>query len=180
MTNDHIPTEAELKRFYGPTLKDFEPYYVAQGRRLAGPTGESLDRHTIDYICKRWGSLRDLPEQLVPVIWVSTRQCLKVVMTAEINGELSPTKNMLVGDRKLLLDFQRVIPTIDFIERMISYIRAEQPNWKRLGAAQLVIDFLKWRIMDVEEKSVFRRLILRQFAKAHPDYEQPIPPEISL
>src|SRR5271168_638104 len=49
-----------------------------------------------------------------------------------------------------------------------------------LADAQLVVDVLKWGIEDAASMSGLRRTILRQFARADPEYEKPIPPEVSV
>ena len=159
---------------------DFEPYYVTDNARLAAPDDEAVRKFAIEFIRKKWGSLRDLPEMVIPVIWISVYECLKVTMTAEINGgQKAMMKNMLLGDRKLTRDVEAATIKIDFLEKMISQIRSERSNWKKLGTAQLLIDILKWKLISAGSMSVLRRLIARQFAKASADYKKPIPPEIT-
>jgi hypothetical protein len=158
---------------------DFQPYYVTDGARLPAPDDKAVRRFAIEFIRKKWGSLSDLPEILIPVIWVGVYQCLKVSMTAEANGgEKAMTKNMLIGDRRLTWDVKNAITQIDFLQKMISYIRSEHTQMKKLGAAQLVVDILKWKMIDAGNMSGLRRAITRQFAKANPQYEKPVPPEI--
>jgi hypothetical protein len=47
-----------------------------------------------------------------------------------------------------------------------------------MADGQIAIDVLKYN-MDVASLSRVRRAIIRQFAKTDPEYERPLPPEIS-
>jgi len=66
------------------------------------PDGAVRER-AIGYIQKHWGRLGDLPKPLVPVIWVTVYQSLKIAMKAEAEGgPKGLLKNTLLGDRRLM------------------------------------------------------------------------------
>lgn len=62
---------------------------------------------------------------------------------------------------------------------MIPIIRSSASRAAQLADSQLLIDLLKWGIVDAGNMSGLRRTIARQFAKADPEYENPIPREVT-
>jgi hypothetical protein len=143
------------------------------------PSEEAVRQRAIDYIKKHWGLLGDLPKPLIPVIWVTVYRSLKVAMKAEAEGgPRGLLKNTLVGDRQLTRKLQDATVWINFLRKMIPIIRSNASPMIKLADAQLVIDMLKWGIVDAADMSRLRRTFLRQFAKADPEYEKPVPSEI--
>jgi hypothetical protein len=137
----------------------------------------AVRQRAIAYIQKHWGRLGDLPKPLVPVVWVTVYQSLKIAMKAEAEGgPKALLKDALVGDRQLTPRFEEATSRIELLRKMIPIIRS---NHSRMADAQLLIDILKWGITDAASMSMLKRTILREFAKADPEYKKPIPPEIS-
>jgi len=140
---------------------------------------EAVRERAIEYIQKHWGKLGDLPKPLIPVIWVTVYKSLKVAMRAEAESRPKGlVKNMLVGDRRLLPSVQEATMRIKLLREIIPVIRSHTSSEAKLADAQLVIDILKWGIEDAGSMSGIRRALLRQFAKADPEYDKPIPLEI--
>ena len=139
---------------------------------------EAVRERAIEYIQKHWGPLGDLPKPLIPVIWVTVYKALKIAMRAEAEGgPKGLVKNMLVGDRRLLPSVQEATMRIKLLREIIPVI-SHASSAAKLADAQLVIDILKWGIEDAGSMSGIRRTLLRQFAKADPEYDKPIPLEI--
>jgi hypothetical protein len=142
---------------------------------------EAVRRRAIDFIQKNWGSLGDLPKPLIPVVWVTIYLSLKIAVVVEAEGgPRTLLKNTLIGDRRLMPDFQDGIAKIEFLKKIIPIIRSSPSPMEKLANAQLAIDVLKWGIIDAGSMSGLRRTILRQFAKADPEYKKSFPPEISF
>ena len=89
-------------------------------------------------------------------------------------------KNRLVGDRRLLPSLAQATMRIELLRKIIPVIRSHASSTAKLAGAQLVIDILKWGIEDAGSMSGLRRTLLRQFAKADPEYDKPIPSEILI
>lgn len=140
---------------------------------------EAVRKRAIDYILKHWGKLGDLPEPVVPVIWVTVYRSLKIAMKVEAEGgPRALTKNFLVGDRQLIRKLEEATCELEFLLKMIPVIRSDPSRANKLADAQLLIDILKWGILDAATMSGLRRTIARQSATADPEYQKPIPPEI--
>jgi len=140
---------------------------------------EAVRKRAIKYIQKHWGSLGDLPKPLIPVIWVTVYKSLRIAMRAEAEGgPKGLVKNMLVGDRRLMQSLDEAIIRIKLLQKIIPIIRSHTSSTAKFADAQLVIDILKWGIEDAGSMSGIRRTLLRQFAKADPEYDKPIPLEI--
>jgi hypothetical protein len=117
---------------------------------------------------------------VVPVIWVTVYKGIKIGMRAEAEGgPKGLVKNTLVGDRRLLPSLEEATIRIELLRKIIPVIRSHTSSEAKLADAQLVIDILKWGIEDAGSMSGIRRALLRQFAKADPEYDQPVPSEIS-
>jgi hypothetical protein len=143
------------------------------------PSEEAVRRRSIDFIRKKWGNLGDLPKHVIPVVWVTTYRSFEITMKVEAEGgPRGLTKNMLVGDRRLLPQFEEATTKIEFLDKMISLLRSTPSPRARAIDGHVLVDVLKWGIDG--SKSGLRRTIARQFAKADPEYEKPIPPELSL
>ena len=133
---------------------------------------EAVRERAIEYIQKHWGSLGDLPKPLVPVIWVTVYKGIKIAMRAEAEGG---PKGL---GRPLKKSLEEAIVRIRILREVIPIIRSHTSSKAKLADAQLVIDILKWGIEDAGSMTGLMRAILRQFAKADPEYDKPIPLEI--
>jgi len=70
-----------------------------------------------------------------------------------------------------------------FLEKMISLLRSTSSPRQKSINGYVLVDFLKWamdRDIDLETASGLRRMMMRHYAKADPEYMRPIPPEIGL
>jgi len=140
---------------------------------------EAVRERAIEYIQKHWGKLGDLPKPLIPVIWVTVYKGLKLAMRAEAKGgPKALVKNALVGDGRLMPSLDEATLRIGLLQKIIPVIRSHTSSAAKLADAQLVIDILKWGIEDAGNMTGIRRTLLRQFAKADPEYDKPIPLEI--
>jgi hypothetical protein len=143
------------------------------------PNDEAAEARAVRYILQTWGSLRDLPAPLIPVVWVVTYQALKLAMTVEARGgQKALLENTLLGDETLAPAFEEATARISLLREMIPLIRSQTSQGARLADAHLVIDVLKWSIEDAAEISPLRRTFRRIFSKAHKDYRNDFPREI--
>lgn len=130
-------------------------------------------------IKKNFGSIRDLPKQVWPVIWVTAYRSCETAMKIEASGGSNAiVKSMLLGGGRDVYEFERGVRKIELLRNLLPLIRQAKSEMERLGNSSLLIDILKWDITDAGEMSSLRRIIARQFAKADPLYAYPIPDEI--
>src|SRR6516164_6235670 len=164
---------------FGAGFRLNEALRVRQMTEADDVVDEAVRERAIEYIQKHWGKLGDLPKPLIPVIWVTVYKALEIAMRAEAEGgPKGLVKNMLVGDRRLMQSLQEAIIRIKLLQKIIPIIRSHTSSTAKLVDAQLIIDILKWGIEDAGSMSGIRRTLLRQFAKADPEYDKPIPLEI--
>jgi hypothetical protein len=144
---------------------------------------EAVRQRSIDFIRKKWGSLADLPKHVIPVVWVTTYRSFEITMKVEAEGgPRGLMKNMLVGDRQLTRQLNEASTKIEFLVKMISLLRSTPSQRQKAIDGYVLVDFLKWAIdrnIELEDMSGLRRMVMRQFAKADPEYKKPIPPEIT-
>lgn len=88
-------------------------------------------------------------------------------------------KSMLIDGGRDAQEWETSIQELEFLEQMVPIVRSGQPRQKTADA-QLVVDILKWRIIDAANLSTVRRMIMRKFASADKMYNMPVPEEISL
>jgi hypothetical protein len=140
---------------------------------------EEASRRSIKWILDRLGSLRDLPDEVAAVVWVTVYRCMGVGIDVENQGgPRGLLKSMLVGHGELMIKAQQAILKLDFLQNMIVTIRDGASNSARLADGQLLIDILKWGMTDAAKMSGLRRMWVRRSAQADPLYGSPIPPEI--
>jgi hypothetical protein len=143
--------------------------------------GEDVDlafARAIDWIHCEFGRLDDLPDPLVPVIWVTVYRGMETGLEAESKGGgTGLVKDALqLGD--LMTRLKRSALAIEFLQKMIPTIRASRSKRDQLGDSQLLIDVLKWGILDAPDMSLWKRLLARRSAKADAMYQHPVPPVI--
>lgn len=140
---------------------------------------DAVRQRAISYIQKQFGRLGDLPKALVPVIWVTVYQAMKVAMKAEAEGgPKGILKNALVGDRRLLASLEMATLRVQMLRKIIPIIRSHESQGEKRATARLLIDIFKWNIKDAPDMSIWRRVVVRQFAKSDAEYDGPIPSEI--
>jgi hypothetical protein len=142
---------------------------------------EKLARQrAINFIEKNWGKLGDLPKPVIAAVWVTVYRTLETASKVEAEGgSKGLLKNTLIGDRRLLPELKEATARIEFLQKMIPAIRSNPSNMEKLADGQLLVDILKWNILDAADMSVLKRAVLRRFAKVDPEYKRPIPPEIT-
>jgi hypothetical protein len=129
----------------------------------------------VSWIHREFGRLDDLPKPVIPVIWVTVYRGMETGLEAESKGgALGLVKDALrSGD--LLLRVQESTLAIEFLQKMIPMIRASRSKRDQLGDSQLLIDMLKWGVLDAPDMSLWQRFRARLSAKADPMYQQPVP-----
>lgn len=141
---------------------------------------KSVAERAIELISRKYGSLKDLPEEFRQVIWVTAYRASAISLKIENDGgAIALTKSMLIGGGLDAREFETSIRELEFLVQMVPIVRSGQPRQKAADA-QLVIDILKWGIIDAPNMSVVRRMITRKFASADKMYDMPMPEEISL
>ncbi len=101
-------------------------------------------------------------------------------MTAEAQGGPNAlVKSMLLDGGRFAREFEASTLRVKLLHEMIPIIRSSASRAAQLADSQLLIDLLKWGIVDAGSMSGLRRTIARQFAKADPEYENPIPQEVT-
>jgi hypothetical protein len=142
---------------------------------------DAVRRPSIDFIRKKWGSLGDLPKHVIPVVWVTSYRSIETAMKAEaVGGPRGLLKNSLIGDRQLTQQLEEATIKIKILERMISLLRSTPSEWARSVDGHVLVDLLKWGIIDAGSMSGLRRTLMRQFAKADQEYKKPVPPQVSF
>ena len=99
-------------------------------------------------------------------------------MTAETGGGPGAIVKSTLNGGKLGMELEQATIQIEFLHKMIANIRSNTSRLERLADSFLLIDILKWGILDAAGMSGLRRTILRLFSKADPEYARPIPIEI--
>jgi hypothetical protein len=129
----------------------------------------------VEWISREFGRLDDVPGSVIPVIWVTVYRSMEAGLEAEKKGgAVGIAKDaLLLGDMMQRLDTLEV--SLQFLQTMIPIIRASGSKQDQLADSQLLIDMLKWGMVDAPNMSGLKRLIARRFAKADPMYEQPVP-----
>jgi hypothetical protein len=130
-----------------------------------------IRQRSVNLILDNWGTLRDLPAAVVPVVWVTVYRAIEAGMRAEQSGgPAGMVKETLRGGR-LGREVQEATLKIQFLQRYLPLLRTG-------GDSQLLIDILKWNITDAADMSRLARAFARMFAKADPLYNQAVPVEI--
>jgi hypothetical protein len=132
----------------------------------------------VNWIHEKLGPVRDLPKEVVEVIWVNVFRSMEVGIESE--GKKGPrglTKD-LIGGGDLMWRFASAMRRLEFILKMVPIIRSHSSEREILDDSQLLVDILKWGIIDGADMSWWQRLRARQSADADPMYRQPVPDSI--
>ncbi len=133
----------------------------------------------VDWIHREIGSMRDLPKPVIQVIWATVYRSMETGLEAEAKGgPRALAKDLLVERGDLTYRFQSSGNRLEFLRKMIPTIRRDQSERGKLGGYQLLIDLLKWDILDAADMSLWQRFRARRSAKADPMYQQPVPSAI--
>jgi hypothetical protein len=132
----------------------------------------------VDWIHRDLGSVHDLPKPVIQVIWVTVYRSMETVLEAEAKGgQWGLAKDALQrGD--LTYRLESSIRRLEFLRKMVAGIRRNQSERGKLADSQLLIDLLKWDILDAPDMSLWQRFRARRSAKADPMYQQPVPSAI--
>ena len=74
--------------------------------------------------------------------------------------------------------FDSSVRRLEFLRKMIPSIRRNQSERGKLADSQLLIDLLKWDILDAPNMTLWQRFRARRSAKADPMYQQLVPSAI--
>jgi hypothetical protein len=93
------------------------------------------------------------------------------------NGPQGSTKDR-IGGGHVMSRFASATLRLEFILKMVPIIRSHSSKREILGDSQLLVDILKWDIIDAADMSWWQLLRARQSASADPMYRQPVPDSI--
>lgn len=129
----------------------------------------------------KFGSLKDLPAEVISVVWVTAfRACETEMVVEAAGGPQALAKNILVGDRKLLPQLKECTGRVQFLEKKITLVRSKRNDREKKTTGQLLVDCLKWDILDAGEMSELHRAVIRKFKRADSLDAQPLPKEITV
>ena len=132
----------------------------------------------VDWIRRELGSVHDLSQPVIQVIWVTVYRSMETGLEAEANdGSLGLVKDTLQrGD--LMMRLESSVNRLEFIRKMIPAIRRNQSERGKQADSELLIDLLKWDMLAAADMSLWQRFRARRSAKADPMYQQPVPSAI--
>lgn len=137
---------------------------------------DDLRSRAINVVRNKWGCLGDLPTSTVAAVWVTVYRAIEVVNAIEKEGGPDAlVKDDLLGSGKLSSKFDEAILRIKFLEDMIPTIRSSED---RTADADLLVDILKWGIVDAGSMSRIGRALRRRFRKCDVLYGLPVPDEV--
>jgi hypothetical protein len=143
------------------------------------PSRSDIRQRAIEFIRARFGSLSDMPQPLVPVIWVTVYRCMEVTMTAEgLGGPAALATRMLRDRGGYAPEWAASLERLRFLEDMIPIVRSSKSPAARQADSQLLTDLLKWGILGAASMSESERALARRFAKEDSEYKDPVPQEI--
>jgi hypothetical protein len=132
----------------------------------------------VDWIHRELGSVHDLPKPVIQVIWITVYRSMETGLEAEAKGgQWGLAKDALQrGDLTYLLESS--VRRLEFLRKMVPAIRRNQSERGKLADSQLLIDLLKWDILDAPNMTLWQRFRARRSANADPMYQQPVPSAI--
>lgn len=144
---------------------------------MFGPHEITIKR-AISLIRGKYGCLQDLPEEFRQVVWVTAYRASAIGLKVEAGGGLTALmKSTLVDGSRDAREFETCTRQLHFLEQMVPIVRSAEGKQK-LADAQLVVDILKWGIIDAADISAIKRMIARKLAKADGLYEMQIPEDV--
>jgi len=132
----------------------------------------------VDWIRRELGSVNDLSKPVIQVIWVTVYRSMETGLEAESKGGKWGLVKDTLRQGDLMYHFESSLNRLEVLRKMIPAIRQNQSEWGKLGDGQLLIDLLKWDILDAADMSLWQRFRARRSAKADPMYQQPVPSAI--
>lgn len=140
---------------------------------------ELAKRRSVKWILDRFGGLHDLPPEVASVVWVTVYRSMEVGIELEDQGgQRGLMKDMILGGGDLTLRTEQAALKLDFLQEMVHHIRNNPTSSSRLADGQLLVDVLKWGMVDAADMSALRRMWRRRSAKADPLYEGKVPQEL--
>jgi len=127
---------------------------------------------SVSWIREHFGEITDLRGTEAKVIWVTVYRAMEVGLEVEAGGGTQKLlKDRLLNQGKLGLRLEEASIKLNFLLTMIPTIRES----RNIVDSAILVETLKYGILDVTDKSVLRRAVERMFAKVDPMYAQPIP-----
>jgi hypothetical protein len=132
----------------------------------------------VEWIRHELGGVHDLSKLVIQVIWVTVYRSMETLLEAEAKGRpLGLLKDTLQqGD--LMYRLESSTNRLNFLRKMIPAIRQNQTERGKHADSQLLIDLLKWDMLDAPDMSLWQRYRARRSGKADPMYEQSVPSAI--
>ena len=133
-------------------------------------------KRAIDLIKNNFGSLKDLPAQVIQVIWVISYRASEVSIKIEAAGGI--VKSLLSNGGHVAYEFEMSINKIEFLKTMVPIIRESKSDLDRIADIALLTDILKWNITEASNMTDLMRFIRRKISQADSMYYSSIPDEI--
>ena len=134
----------------------------------------------ISWIAEHFGSLGDLPVEAAVTVWVTVYRALELGATVEREGLYQAAAKMSKHGKniravvELNARIEKSTMTLDFLARYVPIMR----DTRNPDDAQLLVDVLKWGIIDAADMSNWRRTWARRSARADPMFGRPVPVEL--
>jgi hypothetical protein len=68
---------------------------------------------------------------------------------------------------------------LEFLKETVPIIQHSRSSWKQAADSQLLVDMLKWKLLDAPNMSLLRRAWARRKAKPDPMYDRPVPLQLT-
>ena len=138
-----------------------------------------IEARAIELVKRHFDSLGELPTEVAQVVWVTSFRSCEVGFAAEAaGGAHGMLKDQLIGEHKLLPNLKEQLIKFDFLKKMIGIIRSQTDMRVRKADVQILVDCLKWNILEPGNLSPIRLAIARKLAKPDSLYGKPIPSQI--
>lgn len=110
---------------------------------------------------------------MTKVIWVTSYRASEAAIKIEEDGGLF--KSCLMSGGQAGYEFEKSVHSIEFLKVMIPIIRDSKSNLDRKLNMAMLMDILKWNIIEAQNMSNLIRSIRRRFAKAGHFYYSSVP-----
>lgn len=124
-----------------------------------------------------FGTIGDLQKQLQSVVWVTVFRTCQISDKFK-DGQIAITRALLSGNMGDVAEFERRIREMEFLKDMIPLVRKAKSKAARNGDTFLIVDILRWSILDAAEMSNFQRMKARFFAVCDSMYKHDVPMEL--